>query len=66
MLFRVFHHKRELEQDGIIKRKVYKQVPPKVEYSLTPLGKTVIPVLDALCDWGIQHHARQLYGLIPN
>lgn len=46
---------RELEKDGIVKRKVYKQVPPKVEYSLTPLGKTVIPVLDALCDWGIQH-----------
>ena len=39
---------RELEQDGVIKRKVYTQVPPKVEYSLTPLGMTVIPLLDAL------------------
>lgn len=46
---------RELEQDGVIKRKVYSQVPPKVEYSLTPLGKTIIPLLDALCDWAIEH-----------
>ena len=46
---------RELEQDGIIRRKVYTQVPPKVEYSLTPLGMTVIPLLNALCDWAIEH-----------
>jgi len=46
---------RELEQDGVIKRKVYTQVPPKVEYSLTPLGKTIIPLLDALCAWAIEH-----------
>jgi DNA-binding HxlR family transcriptional regulator len=46
---------RELEQDGVIKRKIYTQVPPKVEYSLTPLGKTIIPLLDALCDWAIEH-----------
>jgi DNA-binding HxlR family transcriptional regulator len=46
---------RELEQDGVIKRKVYTQIPPKVEYSLTPLGKTIIPLLNALCDWAIEH-----------
>ena len=46
---------RELEQDGVIQRKVYTQVPPKVEYSLTPLGMTVIPLLNALCDWAIEH-----------
>jgi DNA-binding HxlR family transcriptional regulator len=34
---------------------VYTQVPPKVEYSLTPLGMTVIPLLNALCDWAIEH-----------
>jgi len=46
---------RELEHDGIVSRNVYREVPPKVEYSLTPLGVTIIPVLDALCDWGIDH-----------
>jgi len=46
---------RELEQDGVIRRNVYSQVPPRVEYSLTPLGKTIIPLLDTLCDWGIEH-----------
>ncbi len=46
---------RELEQDGVIKRKVYTQIPPKVEYSLTSLGKTIIPLLDALCYWAIEH-----------
>ena len=46
---------RELEHDGIVRRKVYQQVPPKVEYSLTKLGMTMIPVLDALCNWAIEH-----------
>lgn len=43
---------RELEADSLIVRKVYAQVPPKVEYSLSPLGRTMIPVLDALKIWG--------------
>lgn len=43
---------RELERDGIIQRKVYPQIPPKVEYSLTEKGKSLIPVMDAICDWG--------------
>ncbi len=43
---------RELEADGIVHREVYAQVPPKVEYSLTELGKTVMPVMISLCDWG--------------
>ncbi|HEV3298446.1 MAG TPA: helix-turn-helix domain-containing protein [Planctomycetaceae bacterium] len=42
---------RELEEAGIIRRKVYRQVPPKVEYSLTPLGQTLEPVIDALHIW---------------
>jgi DNA-binding HxlR family transcriptional regulator len=43
---------RELESDGLIVRKVYAEVPPKVEYSLSPLGKTLEPVLMALRSWG--------------
>ena len=46
---------RELEQDEIISRKVYSEIPPKVEYSLTILGKTIIPVIDLLSDWGEEY-----------
>ena len=45
---------RELEADGIIVRKVYAQIPPKVEYSITPLGRKLSPVLYAMHDWGEQ------------
>lgn len=43
---------KELEKDGLVNRKVYRQVPPKVEYSLTDLGKSFIPVVNAMYDWG--------------
>ena len=46
---------RELERDGLVSRKVYHEVPPKVEYALTKHGKTVEPVLTALCKWGKIH-----------
>jgi DNA-binding HxlR family transcriptional regulator len=46
---------RELESVGIIGRKVYPQIPPKVEYSLTPLGKTLKPVLNAMHNWADRH-----------
>lgn len=49
---------RELESDGLIARKIYPQVPPKVEYSLTPLGKTLKPVLDALHKWAEKYAQR--------
>lgn len=42
----------ELERDKCIARKVYAEVPPRVEYSLTPLGRTLEPVVSALCSWG--------------
>jgi DNA-binding HxlR family transcriptional regulator len=43
---------RELEQAGILHREVYAQVPPKVEYSLTELGRSIEPVLRQMCTWG--------------
>jgi DNA-binding HxlR family transcriptional regulator len=46
---------RELEDDGIIHREVYPQIPPKVEYSLTPLGQTLKPLLYAMHEWGVQY-----------
>ncbi len=42
----------ELEEDQMVHREVYKEVPPKVEYSLTPLGKIFIPILDSMGAWG--------------
>ena len=46
---------RELERDGIINRKVYPVVPPMVEYSLTEYGRTLIPILDTMAEWGAGH-----------
>jgi len=46
---------RQLAEDGLVNRKVYTQIPPKVEYSLTELGKSLMPILDQLCDWGSEH-----------
>jgi len=48
---------RELEQDEIITRKVYSEIPPKVEYSLTLLGKSVIPLIDLLREWGEEYRS---------
>jgi DNA-binding HxlR family transcriptional regulator len=46
---------RELEQDGIISRTVYPEVPPRVEYAITDFGRTLIPILEALCTWGAEY-----------
>ncbi len=48
---------RELESDGIVHREVYPQVPPKVEYSLTELGLTLMPVIESMHAWGRQYAA---------
>lgn len=46
---------REMARNGLVERKIFAQVPPKVEYSLTPLGRSLYPVVDAMCQWGDQH-----------
>ncbi len=46
---------RELERDGLIDRKVYAEIPPKVEYSVTLLTKKLEPILNSLCAWGMEY-----------
>ena len=48
-------HLRELEHDGVIERKIYPEVPAKVEYSMTASGKTLKPVIDGLHEWELKH-----------
>lgn len=50
---------RELEEDGLVHREMYPEIPPRVEYSLTEFGKTVSPIIEALCDWGYEYLERQ-------
>ncbi|AKG23711.1 winged helix-turn-helix transcriptional regulator [Calothrix sp. 336/3] len=47
---------RELEEDGIVHRQVYAQIPPKVEYSLTPLGESLKPILYAMHEWAVKNN----------
>jgi DNA-binding HxlR family transcriptional regulator len=53
---------RELEAHRVLRRKVYRQVPPKVEYSLTPLGESLKPILDAMHEWGEAYPQQALTG----
>jgi DNA-binding HxlR family transcriptional regulator len=48
---------RQLERDGIVRRTVYAEVPPRVEYALTPMGRTLIEPLGALAAWAEEHRA---------
>lgn len=48
---------RELEAHGIATRQVFAEVPPRVEYTLTKLGRSLQPVVASLCDWGSKHRA---------
>ncbi len=50
---------RELERDGLLHREVYAEVPPRVEYSLTEKGLTLVPILELMCQWGQQEHRDQ-------
>lgn len=49
---------RSMETDGLVHREVFAEVPPRVEYSLTPLGKSLAPVIDAMRAWGEDFKAR--------
>jgi len=49
---------REMSRNGLVERIVFAQVPPKVEYSLTNLGVSLRPVVDAMCRWGEEHGVR--------
>lgn len=49
---------RDMEEKGLVSRKVYAEVPPRVEYSLTELGKSLSPILDTMRDWGENYKAQ--------
>lgn len=51
---------RQLEEDGIIERLVFPEVPPRVEYSLSPLGLSMIPIIESMYDWGMAYHNNEL------
>jgi DNA-binding HxlR family transcriptional regulator len=53
-----------LEECKLINRVVYKEIPPKVEYSVTKIGKTLSPILDELGEWGIEYNQNFEYGNI--
>ena len=48
-------HLKDLEVFGFISRKTYDQIPPRVEYSVTELGKTLIPIMESMFDWGMEY-----------
>lgn len=48
---------KELEQDGMVERKEFPQVPPRVEYRLTDKSKALLPILEGLCEWGAHHQS---------
>ncbi len=46
---------RELEEDGLLHREIYPEVPPRVEYTLTERGKSLMPIIDSMYKWGQEH-----------
>lgn len=53
---------RELESDGIIERVIYPEIPPRVEYTITEYGKTLLPIIDCMYEWGIQNMKPSVNG----
>ncbi|SPF68255.1 Helix-turn-helix, HxlR type [Propionibacterium ruminifibrarum] len=56
---------RELEEDGLIKREQFNEIPPHVEYSFTDMGKDLLPVFYAITNWGFRHE-QELYKDAPD
>lgn len=55
---------RDMEEDGLISRKIYAEVPPRVEYSLTELGKSLQPILNAMLQWGTEYKEKKHMKMI--
>lgn len=53
----LIQHLKELEKDGVVLRTDYKEIPPRVDYALTPLGRSLSQALVPLCDWGTENMA---------
>ncbi|AGB82124.1 putative transcriptional regulator [Serratia sp. FGI94] len=56
---------RQFERRGLVTRQIFPQVPPRVEYQITPLGKTLRPTLDSLADWMRSHAPQLISGAAP-
>lgn len=54
---------RELEDDGLISRKIYAEIPPRVEYTLTEFGLTLSPILQSMAEWGKQYRFKKQNGM---
>ncbi|MDR0778023.1 MAG: helix-turn-helix transcriptional regulator [Methanomassiliicoccaceae archaeon] len=54
---------KELEQDGLISRKAYSEIPPRVEYTLTERGQSILPVLDTIAKWGLDNMFSMLVSI---
>ena len=52
---------RELEDDGVLNRKIYAEIPPRVEYTLTALGLSLLPIVTAMAEWGLENKLKDKY-----